>query len=384
VTGNQPVDEPKLASSQHDEPSLLQAINQTLGAELEGLKAALTRQESDMQPSKSTVRSSEEANRSRPEPLQTSSSYQLPGPKFTGASGDSPLLSLAGFSQMIAPEQQGMLLQCPKMKEQYKRSRIVLPHEVSQQELELDRLQTSSQALSNGIQDSDALGECWQAKARAALSQVERLKEMLSEGASWAQSTPMLAARMSEDSRASGSFEVQHNNGVNAAGVPDHSTDSTHVCNVPIAAAATEASGESRGGAGSADDPQDIGGMVPQQGIAAGSKCKHWNVSDQQIVEQQVHAPELDLQLIHSQTFSTTQHHFHHHSQARAWKRPKVLAERRCAIPPLRPLRSPGPPKPAKSPRLASRPPRASPIPPALHSPQQLWQQPLPPPPQQT
>jgi hypothetical protein len=68
VTGNRPVDEPKLASSQHDEPSLLQAINQTPGTELEGLKAVLTRQESYMQTSKSTVRSSEEANRRRPEP----------------------------------------------------------------------------------------------------------------------------------------------------------------------------------------------------------------------------------------------------------------------------------------------------------------------------
>jgi hypothetical protein len=114
VTGNRPVDEPKLASSQHDEPSHLQATNQTLEAELQGLKAALTRQESDMQPSKSTVRSSEEANRSRPEPLKTGSSHQLPEPRSTGASGDSPFLSFADFSQMIAPEQQAMLLQCPK------------------------------------------------------------------------------------------------------------------------------------------------------------------------------------------------------------------------------------------------------------------------------
>jgi hypothetical protein len=103
-TGNRPVDEPKLASSQHDDPSLLQAINQTPGTELEGLKAVLTRQESDMQTSKSTVRSSEEANRRRPEPLKTGSSHQLPKPKSTRASGDSPLLSPAGFSQMIAPE----------------------------------------------------------------------------------------------------------------------------------------------------------------------------------------------------------------------------------------------------------------------------------------
>jgi hypothetical protein len=70
-TGNQPVDEPKLATSQHDELSHLQAVNQTLVAELEELKAALIRQQSDMQPSKGTVRLSEEANRSRPELLKT-------------------------------------------------------------------------------------------------------------------------------------------------------------------------------------------------------------------------------------------------------------------------------------------------------------------------
>jgi hypothetical protein len=284
------VDEPKLATSQHDEPSHLQAVNQTLVAELKGLKAALTRQQSDMQPSKGAVRLSEEAIRSRPELPNTGSSHQLPQPKCTGAFGDSLLLSVADFSQMTAPEQQAMLQRCPKIQEQYKRSRNVLLQELSWQGLELHRLQASAQAPTNCIQDADALGECWQAQARAALSQVERLKEMLSEGASWAQSTPMLPTRMSEDMRASGSLEVQHSNGVNAAGVPDHSTDSSHVCNVPIAAAATEASGEARGGAGSADDPHDRGGLGPQQGIAAGSKCKHRNVSDQQIVEQQVHA----------------------------------------------------------------------------------------------
>jgi hypothetical protein len=53
---------------------------------------------------------------------------------------------------MTAPEQQAMLLQCLKMQEQYKRSRIVLLQELSQQGLELDRLQASVQALSNGMQ----------------------------------------------------------------------------------------------------------------------------------------------------------------------------------------------------------------------------------------
>jgi hypothetical protein len=107
----------------------------------------------------------------------------------------------------------------------------------------------------------------------------------------------MLAAHMSDDSRVRGRFKVQQSKGVNAAGVPDHSTDSSQVNDVPVAAAATEGSGEAGREAGSADDSQDRGGLMPQPGIAAGGKCKQCSIKDQQLVEQQVHVAELDLQV---------------------------------------------------------------------------------------
>jgi hypothetical protein len=60
--------------------------------------------------------------------------------------------SIADFPKLTATEQQAVLLQCLKMQEQYKRSRTVLLQELSQQGLELERLQSSVKILNSSVQ----------------------------------------------------------------------------------------------------------------------------------------------------------------------------------------------------------------------------------------
>jgi hypothetical protein len=62
------------------------------------------------------------------------------------------LQPISDFPKLTATEQQAVLLQCLKMQEQYKRSRTVLLQELSQQGLELERLQSSVKILSSSVQ----------------------------------------------------------------------------------------------------------------------------------------------------------------------------------------------------------------------------------------
>jgi Tfp pilus assembly protein FimV len=147
------------------------------------------------------------------------------------------------------------------------------------------------------------LGDCWQAQTRAALSQIERLKEMLSEGASWTQAT-------ASEYPAPAAHAPQNSSGVdpknNGAG-PAEDTKNMIDTNQPAGAAGGTEEGGSL--AGAAERLHGGGEKASQREEAAEDICGQCRTKDQQLMEQRAHIADLDLQLrtMRADTLRSTQ-----------------------------------------------------------------------------
>lgn len=119
------------------------------------------------------------------------------------------------------------------------------------------------------------LGEQWQIQAQAALGQLERLKDMLAEGASW--------LRESEDEDA-----------VAKHGPPDTATGSgtPRECEADVDSRplASETAAQAAGSSATA-------GEVYGAGAAAPRRCASCVTREQHIAEQRVEIADLDLQM---------------------------------------------------------------------------------------
>eukprot|EP00892_Ulva_mutabilis_P010507 jgi/Ulvmu1/7829/UM004_0058.1 len=74
---------------------------------------------------------------------------------------------------------------CLRLQEQYKHARDSLLSANRHESLQAERLRHDVEALASSLKDSESCSNAWQAQCMSALDQIDRLKEMLSEGAEW-------------------------------------------------------------------------------------------------------------------------------------------------------------------------------------------------------
>lgn len=132
------------------------------------------------------------------------------------------------------------------------------------------------------MQDAEALSEQWQIQAQAALGQLERLKDMLAESASWAREPADISAAEPEAPRPS---DGGGGADVGGAVAPREGTD-----DVPAGPAPGQATAQLHGGAAPGAEAHAGVAAAPQQ-------CSTCAAREQQIAEQRAELAELDVQM---------------------------------------------------------------------------------------